>query len=104
MTDSRNINIEIYKVNGRQKDNLYNYGELPTVEFITIGNATRINPISVEWLLEEHTRTEYKDHTLLGWEIVGEEGELITFPFRVLRDIELNPIWISNNRPINDPT
>lgn len=104
LTDSRNINIEIYKVKWEgKKDNLYNYGELPTVEFITIGNATRINPISVEWLLEEHTRTEYKDHTLLGWEIVGEEGELITFPFRVLRDIELNPIWISNNRPINDP-
>lgn len=105
--DSTNINIEIYKhAWNAVRNRIYNSGEIPTVSFVNISGATELYPINTEYLTEDDLQVVFKDHTLLGWEEVSspqdENGVKVNIPLKVIKDTLLRPIWLSNNRPVND--
>lgn len=105
--DSRNINIAIYRYKWSSVSaKIYNIGDLPTISFVNVDGAAPLEPRSSELLQEQDLNTIYNGYTLLGWEAViaaeDPDGVKITFPYKVIRDTTLRPIWLSNDRPVND--
>lgn len=107
--ENRNINIEIYRYMwSGVSSRIYNTDELPTVSFVHVQGTEKLKPLSSELLLEEDTYTTYNGYTLLGWEAViapeDTQGEVISFPYKVIKDTLLRPMWLKNDRPTNDTT
>ncbi len=104
--ENDNISIELYKYFwGESVSNrLFPAGELPTVsfDFSHVPGASSISPMNKEWLTEQDLYTVYKDHTLLGWTDNYDNDALITLPHKVVKDMELKPVWLSNKREVND--